>query len=291
MPLTFDATWRFRPPLNHEYVTKEIPDAPLRDFLELIRAVSTQGDRQEVLEHFKQHLCRVAGRTYVRSSNDSWAETDLWTEAHAAAENAPRFIDGFYDACRTLVGTLLAGPAPDEREINDVLARHNIGYHISAQNLTLRAHPEPLVQVSAPPPTLAEKAAEVLHGSLRRADELLGEGRWREAVQESLWLLETVSTAFRGLDTGAGTVEGKYFNKIVKELRTGRKGTSLDNVLQWATTLHGYLSSPSGGGVRHGLDLSVGVPVGNNEARLFCNLIRSYLSFLLEEHERLIQPK
>ena len=51
--------------------------------------------------------------------------------------------------------------------------------------------------------------------------------------------------------------------------------------------LHGYLSSPTGGGIRHGLDLSDGNPVQINEARLYCNLIRSYITYLSTEHERL----
>jgi hypothetical protein len=100
-------------------------------------------------------------------------------------------------------------------------------------------------------------------------------------------LLETVSTAFQGLDTDAGTVQGKYFTKIAANLRSHHKGQTLDQVLNWVTTLHGYLSSPTGGGVRHGADLKAGVALRPNEARLFCNLIRSYITFLLTEHERL----
>ena len=50
--------------------------------------------------------------------------------------------------------------------------------------------------------------------------------------------------------------QGKYFNKIVEDPRTLRKGTLLNQVLEWIATLHGYLSSPTGGGVRHGADLS-----------------------------------
>ena len=45
--------------------------------------------------------------------------------------------------------------------------------------------------------------------------------------------------------------------------------------------------SPTGGGVRHGADLKAGIPMQPNEARLFCNLIRSYISYLMAEHERL----
>src|SRR5271169_206431 len=70
-------------------------------------------------------------------------------------------------------------------------------------------------------------------------------GRHRQAVQEILWLLETVSTAFQGLDTGVATAQGKYFNKIAEDLRKHHKGTTLDQVLTWVTTLHGYLSSPT----------------------------------------------
>ena len=40
-------------------------------------------------------------------------------------------------------------------------------------------------------------------------------------------------------------------------------------------------------GVRHGIDLNDGLELGINEARLYCNLIRSYLTFLISEHERL----
>ena len=116
---------------------------------------------------------------------------------------------------------------------------------------------------------------------------MLSAGRGREAVQETLWLLETVATAFRGAETATGTVEGKYFNDIVKQLRRLHPASTLDLVLRWATEVHGYLSSPTGGGVRHGLDLNAGVELSLSEARLFCNLIRSYLSFLLVEHERI----
>lgn len=49
--------------------------------------------------------------------------------------------------------------------------------------------------------------------------------------------------------------------------------------------MHGYLSSPKGGGVRHGIDLNEGVQLDLHEARLFCNLTRSYISFLLAEYK------
>ena len=42
-------------------------------------------------------------------------------------------------------------------------------------------------------------------------------GNGKGAVAETLWLLETVSTAFRGTVTRTGTIEGKYFNQIIKD--------------------------------------------------------------------------
>ena len=76
-------------------------------------------------------------------------------------------------------------------------------------------------------------------------------------------------------------------NKIAEDLRRYQKGTTLSQVFSWITALHGYLSSPTGGGVRHGVDLRSGISVQPNEARLFCNLIRSYVSYLMAEHDRL----
>jgi hypothetical protein len=70
-------------------------------------------------------------------------------------------------------------------------------------------------------------------------------------------------------------------------LRAHHKGQILDQVLAWITALHGYLSSPTGGGVRHGTNLRASIVIPPNEARLFCNLIRSYISYLMTEQARL----
>ncbi len=64
---------------------------------------------------------------------------------------------------------------------------------------------------------------------------------------------------------------------------------TLAQALRWAEQLHSHLSNPAGGGVRHGLDLKDGVQIDPNAARLFCNLIKSYIGYLLVEHERLAQ--
>jgi hypothetical protein len=264
-----------------------MPEEAVAEVIELIQRVATQGPRQDVLEHFKGYFCSASGTSHSWSSSGSWAVTDLWRDARQAAENAPLFIEAFYDACESFRGGDPDRFAPDVGMINGLLERHGIGYELRPPRLELRGNVAQLVEVAERPPSLAERSIELLQESLRRSQDLLAAGRGREAVQESLWLLETVATAFRGLDTGAETVEGRYFNQIVQQLRRGHPGTTLSRVLEWITALHGYLSSPTGGGVRHGLDLSEGVAVSENDAHLFCNLIRSYLHYLLAEHGHL----
>jgi hypothetical protein len=286
--LKFPGAWRFRPPANDEWFNASIPQAAVREFREMIDKTATQGSRQDILEHFKGYFCTVVGEPHVWSSSESWSDTDLSTYMSAAAErNAPLFLEAFHDACESLrAGDLFA---PDASMINEVCDRRGIGYVIQPPNLISRSTAT-LVDVPKQPPSLEESAIEVYQRSLKRSEELLRDGHGREAVQEMLWLLESVVNGFKGLDTGSDTIQGKYFNQIVKDLRRSHPGTTLDRVLEWTTALHGYLSSPTGGGVRHGVDLKVGIAIDIEEARLFCNLIRSYLGYLLAQHAKLARP-
>lgn len=283
--LQFDGSWRFSPPPDGHYHNSTIPQPALGEFGRLIDRVATQGSRWDILEHFKRAFSRTAGQAYVQSSSESWAETDMGSAMSLAAENAPMFLEAFFDACETLRGPGLF--APNAQMINEVCEQHDIGYSIDPPRLLLRE--SRVAPVPTPPriATLAEQANELLQTSLNRSEELLNQGHPREAVQESLWVLETVTTAFRGVDFSGDTVEGRYFNQIVRELRCLARGTTLDRVAEWSDAVHGYLSSPTGGGVRHGLDLNTGVQIGPIEGRLFCNLIRSFIGYLLAEHERI----
>lgn len=283
--LQFDGSWRFSPPPDGRYHNTAIPQTALGEFSRLIDRVTTQGNRWDILEHFKRAFSRAAGQAYMQSSSESWAETDMGYAMSQAAENAPMFLEAFFDACEVLLGRGLF--APNAQMINEVCEQHDIGYVIDPPRLLLREGR--VAPVPTPPriATLAEQANELLQRSLNRSEELLNQGHPREAVQESLWVLETVTTAFRGVEFRGDTVEGRYFNQIVRELRRLAQGTTLDRVAEWSDAVHGYLSSPTGGGVRHGLDLNEGVQIGPNEGRLFCNLIRSFIGYLLAEHERI----
>lgn len=280
MVLKFNGAWRFDSP-------GEIPVGVVNDFFDLIVRIASQSERrQSVLEHFKSYFANASGAATGWSSSESWAETDLDRYMRNAADNAPLFIEAFYDACETLHASHPDFAMPDIGRMNRVLSENGANYEIRPPDLVNR---NPQVAIAGPErvASLDEQAQELIQKSFAESEKLLAEGRDRPAVQEILWLLETVSTAFQGMGTEAGTVQGKYFNKIAKDLRRQHKGKTLEMVLDWTTALHGYLSSPTGGGIRHGANLNAGIALRPNEARLFCNLIRSYISFLIAEHERL----
>lgn len=285
MPLQFDRAWRFKPPADGHFVNASIPDGAVSDFMELVDKVRTDNSGWAVAEHFKGSF-----GSRSQSSSESWAHSDLRSAMDDAAENAPLFIESFFEGCQSLQRQSEDWFVPDEAFINAVLAKHNVGYEVRPPKLVAREIGGAPITVEKPPASFAEQAREKFEKSLERSNELLLQGHAREAVQEVLWLLETVTTAFRGLETQAGKIEGNYFNKIVGDLRSKNAGTTLNRVLEWITTMHGYLSSPTGGGVRHGIDLNSGVSLDLNQAQLFCNLTRSYIQYLLVEHSALFNP-
>jgi hypothetical protein len=286
MPLRFPGPWRLTPPTDGRFVNGAIPPEAQNELSTLIERMPAPNGRWGLLEHFKSHFGKSSS-----SSSESWALSDLAVAMDAAAENAPLFIESFYDACEALSTKHAGWFVPDAALINTVLSKHNIGYVIQPPDLVARELAGPIIAVPPPAPSLTQRGNLILSESCSRSEQLLSEGRPREAVQEMIWLLETIATAFNGIETHGGKIEGKYFNQIVKDLRSKRLGTTLERVVEWITTMHGYLSSPSGGGVRHGIDLGRGVALNPNEARLFCNLTRSYISYLLVEHAALSNPR
>lgn len=276
--LHFDGAWRFDSP-------GPIPNGVINGFVELINRIAGQGNRGSILEHFKSYFAGAAGVAYFGSSNEGWAASDLDALMSQAGDNAPLFIEAFYNACEALRMREPPIGVPDIARINRILAEHSAGYQIEPPNL-IAASGHVSIAMPDRSPSLDAQAQEIIQLSLQASDRFLAEGNSRQAVQEILWLLETISTAFRGV-TLEGSVQGKYFSNIVREMRANNRGKSQEQILGWMQTLHGYLSSPTGGGIRHGLDLTEGVAIQKGEARLYCNLIKSYVGFLITEHERL----
>lgn len=202
---------------------------------------------------------------------------------YEASRNAPVFLDAFYTASAKIAVARPDVQIPTHETMNKMLENFGIGYRISPPNLLLI---EELDLVPVPTTSLIEKAHEEFTLAVGRSEAFLRDHKPRQAVEEVLWLLESVATAFSGISVGTTLVHGKYFNEILKSLRHAKPSSILEKALSWLQTFHGYLSSPTGGGIRHGraLDLSTLAP---HEAELFCNLTRSYISYLLSEYEQL----
>lgn len=271
--MKMESSWRFDTP-------GPMPPDAVRQFSSLIDKVVAQGGRWSMFEHFKGYF-GASGR----SSSESWAESDLNDWIWRRADNAPLFIEAFYEGCEALRSDDSIA-LPDVGRMNRILSDRSVGYEIRPPELVAVGLHQPIA-VPERYQSLDEQAQEIVQQSLLQAERLLIDGHPRQAVQEILWLMESVVTAFRGLSTGDTTIEEKYFNKIATELRNKKKGQTIEQVLSWLATLHGYLSSPTGGGVRHGIDLKSGISINADEGRLYCNLIRSYVTFLMSEHERM----
>jgi hypothetical protein len=213
--------------------------------------------------------------------------SDLHSGMHGAARNAPAFIDALWTGCEEIKVAYPRIGVPDETVINAILVEHGVPYEVRPPKLTARGNiPSPVVAI--PELSMSDRAKDLIEKSLLQADRFLLEQKPRQAVQEILWLLETVSTAFEGRETELGTVEGKYFNAIVRDLRRTHHGKTLSEIMAWISKLHGFLSSPTGGGVRHGTKLASASNLSVHEAKLYCDLTRSYVAYLLAE---LAQPQ
>ena len=227
MSLKFNGKWRFEPPPDTDLITSRIPDQAVDEFVEMVNKLAPQADRWDTLELFKRYFSQASGSTHWRSSALFFAEDDLRRDASTAAKNAPLFIEAFFAACRAFESEGEDRYVPGEAMINRVLVKHGIGLEIRGERLVMRGDEPELIAVSAEVPTLAEQSAQLIQESLQKASDMLQEGKGRGAVQESLWLLETVSTAFKGIDTTTGLIKGRYFNQIVRELRDAHRGGHL----------------------------------------------------------------
>ena len=275
--MEFEGSWRFESPATIEQEVEW-------EFREMIDIICGQGSRKGILEHFKSYYASATGAPHYPSSDEGWASTDLDSLMSGAAANAPLFIEAFYEACEEFERLHPEMEMPGVGRINLILSKAGSGFQIDPPRLiATREH----VPISLPDevPSLDAQAKDLIEESLEASQCALSTGNGRQAVQEALWLLETFSTVFRGQEVLDGNIQGRYFNKIIGELKQHEDGHQRQ-IWEWMMSLHGYLSSPTGGGIRHGVDLKNGLELDINKARLYCNLIRSYLKFLISEYER-----
>lgn len=285
--LNFNPLWRLDAPPDDVLHHGSIPNEAVDEFAQLIRAIAIGHSTKRVWEHFKKKFSAPARREFWPSSNTSFAEQDGLAYLAGAARNPPLFIEAFYDGWTELMTENPVQIPPIVPTVNRILGAHGIGYRLAPPDLETLGEPAPLIDVVIPAITMEERARERIRASLDTAADHLDRGDDRAAVMESLWLLDSVTTIFSGLALPNGQVNGAYFNTIIGDLRRLQLGGALPHATRWMETLYGYLSAPGGGQIRHGMNLSNEIQLNRNEARLYCNLIRSYIEYLLGEHERL----
>ena len=72
----------------------------------------------------------------------------------------------------------------------------------------------------------------------------------------------------------------------MKDIQHAAGASTLGIVARWLAGLQAHLSGPDKGGIRHGRQLLLeGLQL--HDAVLFCNLTRSYISYLLAEYEQI----
>lgn len=218
-----------------------------------------------------------------RSSSLYFAPFDAKAAMENAANNAPVFIAAFYAACSEVAERFGASNTPDVMTINRLLEKYRIGYVIDPPSLRLRGAVD---VVPVHPTNLLQQAHEKLRSAAERSEQLLREDKGEEAVNHIWWLLESVSTAFAGLSVKGRIIEGEYFNTVVKSIQQADSGSTLGTVARWLAALQAFLSGPNQGGIRHGRQLHL-EGLRPHEAALFCNLTRSYISYLLAEYQQL----
>lgn len=281
--LQFDPAWRFESPGIAE---DNLADEVIQN---IIFRIATTSSRKEILEVFKRHYAKSTGEPYYSSSSESWAYSDLSELTRKlASQNTALFCEALYDGLIEITSNQPNAAIPPWSYVNKYLA--STGFAIDPPVLMIAGNFHP-ISVPTKVESLSEKANDIIQKSLVESENFLAAGKNRASVQSILWLLETVSTSFRGVEFQDGDVTGKYFSKIVGDLRRYNRGKALDRISMWLENIYGFLSAPDGGGIRHGSVLLEHEEVTAAEARLYCDLIRSFITFLLQEHTRFISGR
>lgn len=205
--LKYPAKWRVTPPPDGDLYTATVPAEAREEFFGLVRTVvANTPEQKQAFEEFKRAFALATGGAYGPSSSRDYAEYDLGRLMEEAASNAPKFFEAFHDGWLAVAQSWPELAEVDTELINLIAQRHAIGYIVEPPELCLR---NSVHVVPVPATALFDTVHEQFTESIERSEHLLREGRGREAIQNSLWLLESISTAFQ--DVGA---EGHYFNKI-----------------------------------------------------------------------------
>lgn len=125
MPLKYPDEWKFK---KFEF---NIPPAAHNAFIQLVSKI-TEGTTvaNAIYEDFKS-----AFGVTSRSSDASWAESDLRSAMRDCMENAARYVAAFYSGMEAVHEHGIA--VPDDSTINKILVDHGVPLAIQGQNLVL----------------------------------------------------------------------------------------------------------------------------------------------------------
>jgi len=233
-----------RVPANLLFASSESTEAlgadAMRDMIALGLKIQSPHGRKHVLETFKEHFARASGQTSNSSSSVTWAETDLLPLALAAAESAPGFIAGFFNACEELEAQ--GGTVPGEANINSLLARHGCHYHIDDGALVVTAP-----HVASP--TVPLHPDEVVARALTNAAALLGQDGAASAIDRTHTALHGYLRKLcveAGIDTPSDATAAKFFKLLRQDhpalQPSGPRAKDITRVLQALATVIDALS-------------------------------------------------
>lgn len=285
LSLNFDIAWELTPPQDSTYINSKVPPDAVENFFGILtRAANRTGDPEEVYYIIRSQFSEAMGLPIYRSSSLYFAPGDARAAMDTAAENAPVFISAFYETCEQIRQQFGSRTAPSVPVMNRLLEMHRLGYVIAPPDLAVREQVE-VVPVQST--TALEQAKARFRDAIERSRVLLEENNGDEAVAQIWWLLESIMLSFPGCRLNEQEISGTYFNEVTRSLRRAAGDAAvMGAVTRWLEALQSYLSGPSEAGIRHGRHLHM-EGLKKHEAELFCNLSRSYISYLLSEYELL----
>ncbi|EMB9232343.1 abortive infection family protein [Vibrio harveyi] len=224
MPLEMAHELRF--PMG---ATSSLDNAVVNDFLSLMKKVSAPMGKQQVIEIYKQHLCKVSGDYYAKSSSLDWAESDMSYQASNAAKDAPNFIAAVYDAFEELEQS--GAVVPKEQNLNQILSKHQAHFEIVNGHLNSTG-----AAVAAP------QVTESISTAVIRA---LGDAKALIGTVDSSSAIDRAHTALHGYlgqlcsDANITLASDATVSKAFKELRkshpallaTGHRASEISKVL------------------------------------------------------------
>lgn len=153
MPLEYPAHWKF------EGIGLEVPNEVFQEFSDLIRKIAAGTPKRKwVFETFKS-----AFGVNSYSSDESWAETDLFDAMRRSKKNVALFVASFWHGIEEIENEGITVPSP--AYLNTILIKYDVPLIIDPPELKLKSGD---IVLGAP----AEDVDTPLHGSYTRGEQL-----------------------------------------------------------------------------------------------------------------------